>query len=56
METLLDHLKAVVSSLATSFPDLKRFLNDYTAIKDTPKRLAHLRVALKLDKFGKRAY
>ncbi len=54
MESLLDHLKAMVTTLIVSPSDFIRLINDHKAIKKPSERLLHLRVALKLDKFGKR--
>ncbi len=54
MELLLDHLKAEISTLSGSLPDLKHFIKDYIATKDTDERLTCLRVTLKLDRWGEK--
>ncbi len=54
MELLLDHLKAEISTLSGSLPDLKHFIKDYIATKDTDERLKCLRVTLKLDRWGEK--
>ena len=54
MEPLLDHLKAVIATLSGSLPDLKHFIKDYKGTKDTAERLKHLRVTLKLDRWGEK--